>query len=151
MLDVLRGVDLFAGMTPEGVTRLEHQGRYVSFPAGTQLLRQGDVGDFMFILVKGRVRVDRAIPTLLRQPLVLAYLGPGHVVGEMGILDSAPRTATVTAVEDTEALELGAETLSTTLSEFPSVAAAFLRLLSTRFRATVERYESGWIPRAALS
>jgi CRP-like cAMP-binding protein len=68
----------------------------------------------------------------------LAELGPNDVVGEMGLLDNAPRSATVAALEDTETLEIHATVMALVLMDYPQVAAALLRTLSRRLRSADE-------------
>ena len=140
MLDVLAEVSLFAALPPTGLTRLAQQGKTRHFPAGSRLMHQGDVSVSMYIIVEGRVRVERSHPALLG-PVLLAELGPGEVVGEIGVLDGEPRTATVTAVKDTETLELDAATLELTILAYPEVGTALLRVLSRRLRSTDELVE----------
>ena len=140
MLDVLSQVSLFAPLPPTGLTRLAQQGKTRRFPASSHLMHQGDVGDSMYIIVEGRVRVERSHPALL-EPVLLAELGPGEVVGEVGLLDGEPRTATVTAITDTETLELDATILEQTVLDYPEVGAALLRLLSRRLRSTDQLIE----------
>ena len=140
MEDLLTQVDLFAPLPPTGLTRLAQQGKARHFPAGSRLMHQGNVGDSLYIIVEGQVSVERSHPALL-EPVQLAELGPGEVVGEMGLLDREPRTATVTAVKDTEALELDADTLEQTILEYPEVGTALLRVLSHRLRNTDELVE----------
>lgn len=78
------------------------------FAAGAVLIRQGDISDCIHVIISGRVRVERSHPNET-DPLLLAELGPGEVVGEIGIATGAPRSATVIAIEDTETVELRAE------------------------------------------
>ncbi len=77
------------------------------FPAGTVLMRQEGVGDCMHVIVSGRVRVEREEPDI-KGPILLSELGPGDVVGEIGVVMGSGRTATVTAIEDTETVEFRA-------------------------------------------
>ena len=77
------------------------------FEAGSVLMRQGDDSDCMHVIVSGQVRVEREEPRL-GNPILLAELGPGEIVGELGVVLGAPRSATVTALEDTETMKLRA-------------------------------------------
>ena len=77
------------------------------FEAGSVLMRQGDISDCMHVIISGRVRVEREEPNI-EDPILLAELGPGEIVGEMGVVLGAPRSATVTAMEDIETMELQA-------------------------------------------
>lgn len=141
MQDLLPRSEVFDGIPSEGVTQLLGESRRRTFRAGSQLIRQGDVGDAMFVILHGRVRVERSHPSLT-VPLVLAELGRGEIVGEMGILDSNPRAATVTAVEQTEALEVTAEALGRLLAHYPVASRRILELLTRRLRSTNDLLEA---------
>ncbi len=140
MRETLGELRLFQSLPLDGLTRLAEQGRPRRFPVGSQLLRQGEHGDSLFIIVQGRVRVERSHPHLLR-PVLLAELGPGEVVGEIGVLDGEPRTATVTALKETDTIELGTPALTQTIVDHPEVGAALLRVLSRRLRTADELLE----------
>jgi CRP-like cAMP-binding protein len=131
---------LVRDLPPQAQRRLAMLARHHSFPAGTTLLRQGDESDCLFVLLGGRVRVEVRHPRL-GTPIVLADLGPGEVVGEMGVLDTRPRSATVVALEDTEAVSLQHAAVSLVLLQFPQAGATLLRTLSRRLRALDERVE----------
>ena len=107
------------------------------FPAGGTLMRQDEPSDVMHIILVGRVQVERSHPALT-EPTVLAQLGPGETVGEMGVLDNEPRTATVVALETTTTLELSATDLIEALLMHPHLAMTLLRSLSARIRSTDE-------------
>jgi len=119
---------------------LAEQGQPRTVRAGSQLMQQGDVGDSMYVIVKGRVRVERDHPQLT-EPLVLAELGPGEVVGEMGLLDGEPRSASVTAIEETETVELSGTALAQMMLRFPEVSTRLLRTLSRHLQSTDELIE----------
>jgi len=80
-------------------------------------MRQGEPSDLMYVIVQG-------------QAIRVAELGPGETVGEMGLLDRDPRTATVVALEDTSAIELTADTLAGIMLQIPEVARSLLHILS---------------------
>ena len=123
-----------------GLARLAEQGRPRRFPPSSQLMRQGEMSESLHILLQGSVRVERAHPQILR-PVVLAELGPGEVVSEMGVLDREPRSATVTALTAVETLELDAPTLAQVILDHPEAATALLRILSRRLRDMGELLE----------
>src|SRR5437870_13749 len=125
------------GIPTAALAVLEERSGKRAFKAGSQLMRQGDVSDFMYVVVKGLIRVERTHPQVL-EPVVLTELGPGEVVGEMGLLDGEPRSATVIAVEDTETVELSAGALAQLVLDFPEVSTALLTSLSRRLRSTDE-------------
>jgi len=137
--DVLERVELFRPIPHDGLRRLADRGVLRRFTPGQTLMRQGETSQTMYVILSGAVRVDRSLPD--ERSVNLAELGPGDVVGEMGLLDRAPRSATVTAVEDTETLEIHATLLAVVLIENPAVSAALLRILSRRLRSADELVE----------
>ena len=87
------------------------------------------------IITRWRRYLQRQQPGL-EVPLVLAELGPGEVVGEMGVLDGGLRTASVTALEDVEALEVSYAAVALTLLQYPQAVTVLVRTLTQRLRAT---------------
>jgi CRP-like cAMP-binding protein len=97
------------------------------FVAGTDLIVEGAVEDWMFVLIDGSVRVsssDRVVD-----------LGAGQVVGELAVLESEPRTATVTAVTDVHAFRLSKADFDEALRTRPEIAAGVIAELARRLRA----------------
>lgn len=137
MAVTLDSVGLFKGTSPEARRTLSERGRLRTFEAGEVLMRQGDEADAMYVILSGRVRVDREA-TGQPAPAILAELGANDVVGEIGVLDGGARTATVTALERTRTLELHRTLLSVVLLQSPDVAGELLRTLSRRLRSTDE-------------
>ena len=133
-MTMLAAVDVFQDFTPEGLERLAAQGQLRRFRAGEPLARQGEVRDVMYVVVRGRVRRERAHPAL-SEPTEVLELGPGESVGELGVLDLLPWPETVTAVEDTDALELSAVLLAETMLLYPVPAAGLLSSLSRSVRS----------------
>lgn len=129
-------VGLFRSVTPEARRTLSERGRPETFEPGDVLMRQGAEADAMYVILEGRVRVERTLTD--DPPAVLAELGPNEVVGEVGVLDGGARTATVTAIERTETLRLHRTPLAVVLIQFPDVATELLRTLSSRLRSTDE-------------
>ncbi len=73
--------------------------------------------------------------------LGLALLGPGEIVGEIGLFDEGPRTATVRALTEVTVLELEAPIVAQTILGVPDVGTALLRVLSQRLRSPDELAE----------
>ena len=132
MTTPLARVALFKELPEPGLQTLAGRGRPRHFATGDVIMRQGDASDALHVIVRGRVRVERSQPN--ERPLVLADLGVGDVIGEMGLLDNAPRSATVTALEHTETIEIHATVMALVVMQYPQVAAALLRTLSRRLR-----------------
>ena len=132
----LDGVALFKELPEPGLQMLAERGRPRHFATGEVIMRQGDASDALYVITSGRVRVERDQAT--ETPLVLAELEPGDVIGEMGLLDGGPRSATVTAIEDTETLEIHATVLAVVVMQYPQITTALLRTLSRRLRSADE-------------
>lgn len=136
MTSPLARVALFKELPEPGLQMLAERGRPKQFAKGAVIMRQGDASDALHVITHGRVRVER--DQAGDTPLVLAELGVGDVVGEMGLLDNSPRSATVTTLEDTGTLEIHATVMALVVMQFPQVAAALLRTLSRRLRSADE-------------
>jgi CRP/FNR family transcriptional regulator, cyclic AMP receptor protein len=132
MTSPLARVALFKELPEPGLQMLGERGRPKHFATGDVIMRQGDASDALHVITRGRVRVERGLPG--ETPLVLAELAAGDVIGEMGLLDNAPRSATVTALEHTQTLEIHATVMALVVVQHPQVAAALLRTLSRRLR-----------------
>jgi CRP/FNR family transcriptional regulator, cyclic AMP receptor protein len=122
-------------LTLDGLARLAALGDRRVFAEGEELMRQGDVADSLFVILEGQVRVVREHPHL-STPITLAALGAGEVVGEMGLLDGEPRSATVTALEETVAMRVPEHALRLCVARHPDVYGSLLKVLSKRLRST---------------
>lgn len=143
--ELLRKVPMFRSVSTDALSRLAERGQLRTFAPGTALVRQGDPGAAMYVLASGRVQVERAHPALLA-PMPLAELGPGEVIGELEVLDGAPRAASVIALDHVEAMEVSADALADTMAHFPDVAAALLQAVTRRLRNTDELLDQRGTP-----
>jgi hypothetical protein len=98
-LPLLQAIAMFAPLTPATVESLARALVPVEFLAGDVVLREGEESDRFYVVESGRVEVTQA-GELLRQE------GAGDFFGEIGLLRDVPRTATITAIEDTRLLAL---------------------------------------------
>jgi CRP-like cAMP-binding protein/HEAT repeat protein len=94
------------------------------------IFRIGDLGDSMYIIVDGKVRVHT-------EERLLNYLGESDVFGEMALLDPEPRLASVTAVEPTRLFRLDQSPFYQLMTERPEVATGIIRVLSRHLRKRV--------------
>lgn len=134
MLDVLdralalKAAPLFAPLEPEELLPVAELCSEAVVAAGEPLFTEGDLGDSLYVVVSGRVRVERG-------GRVVAELGPGECVGEMAALDWEPRSATVVAVEETELVRLERDDLLDLLGDHPELVRALAGVLVARIRA----------------
>jgi CRP/FNR family cyclic AMP-dependent transcriptional regulator len=123
----LKAVNIFSTLSGEdlanvGLIALElHRG------PGDEIIREGDVDDSLYVIVAGRVSVVKGTRTL-------AELGEGEVVGELALLDPAPRGATVRALTDVVFLRIDAGPLFQIMQERHEIARAVMRVLARRLR-----------------
>ena len=115
----------------DALPRLRKKGEQAFFPSGTRLITQGDEPDFLYLLEDGIVRVERTVAAL-SEPLHLADLGAGDVVGEIGILTGARRNATVTALTDVEAVMVSRRDTLTALLDVPGLPTMLFRIVRQR-------------------
>jgi CRP-like cAMP-binding protein len=141
-LSALDGVPMFTGLAPEQLDALEARMRERSVPAGTEIVSQGEPGDAVFFLVEGSVKVSRRQPN--GTEVILAVLGPGEVLGEMGVIGGGDsgRWASVAALEDSCVLWLDGEAFRGLLEEMPSVRSGLIELLCRRLRLADSRLET---------
>jgi CRP/FNR family transcriptional regulator, cyclic AMP receptor protein len=116
---------------------LEAIARRESADRGDVLLSRGEAADRVIVLERGRVKVS--IATASGREAVLTFRGPGALLGDQSLVDAAPRSATVTAVEPVEVLVVAASAFRAYLGSHPAVALAMLATLSTRLREADRR------------
>lgn len=126
-LDLLHGIPLFAGLDRRHLERLGMLTEEVDVPAGKVVIRQGDLGDDLMIVVSGQVGVDR-------DGARVNQLGPGDFFGEIALIERGPRTATVTTEAPTRLLVVNHRDFHALMEEFPEVAAQVLLTLAHRIR-----------------
>ncbi len=131
---LLREVPIFADLSPEDLQQVAEIADEQWFPDTTTIFHQGDEGNMMFIIVNGQVQVVRSVNG---KDQVLAQRGPGEFVGEMAIIESAPRSATLLTQGEVRMLAIEGDTFKQILRERPEVSLAVLRSFSRRLREMV--------------
>src|SRR5215210_480641 len=104
VLNILSAASLFDAIPSEGLAVLARQGSRRSFQASYQLMRPGETSHSLHIILTGRVRLERSHPALVA-PITIDELGPGEIVGDLGVLDTEPHADIVTAIAQTETIE----------------------------------------------
>ena len=103
---------------------------------GDVLFNEGDQGDKLYVIVEGKIKLGRT--SIDGRENLLAILGPGEMFGELSLFDPGPRTATATAIAETQILGLSNEQLQQFISGRPYVAGTLLAALARRLRRTNE-------------
>ena len=103
---------------------------------GDVLFNEGDQGDKLYVIVEGKIKLGRTSSD--GRENLLAILGPGEMFGELSLFDPGPRTATATAIAETQILGLSNEQLQQFITSRPYVAGTLLAALARRLRRTNE-------------
>ena len=123
----LRSVSIFDALEPEDLVRLARASTQVWFTQGEVLCREGAVGDEVFAVLAGEVAAVRRIGEADR---IVATQGEGSCIGELSVLDSAPREATMVAASiAVRALRLDGRSFREAMNASPAVADGIIRLL----------------------
>ncbi len=131
-LQVLRRSGLCRGLNAAHINLIAEAVRPITVAVGEVVCRQGEEGDTMYVLVRGRAMV---VVERDGEPYrLLDYLGRGEHFGEMAVLTDGQRTATVSALVDTDLLELDREQFDRLLNTVPGLAANLSRALGFRLR-----------------
>ena len=129
----LAQVPLFSGITTESMMRLADVAGEQEFAAGSFIVRQGQVGSGLYVILAGSVRV-------LRGSDELARLGQNEFFGELSVIDQQPRLASVQAETDVRCLGLASWDLLALLERDPQLALNMIRGLVARLRSSGEHH-----------
>ncbi|MGZ8702698.1 MAG: HEAT repeat domain-containing protein, partial [Gaiellaceae bacterium] len=128
----LRRVPLFAGLSPQELQPIAEVAEEYVFPEGETLATRGEFGDTLYVIVGGEVQVWGA------DGQELAVRGPGDFLGEMAVILSTPRSASLVAKSDARVLELRKPAFEAILRERPETALAMMRVLCERLARSAE-------------
>jgi diguanylate cyclase (GGDEF)-like protein len=142
--ELLARVPLFHELESPELERVATKTQRESYVAGQDIVRIGEAGHSLYVVVEGRVTV--LFPSRSTD-VELARLGPGEFFGEMAILNEKPRSATVRAMTDVRVLVLDMDDFTRVLEDTPAMALKLLSALSVRIRNTDEQV-SGLTERA---
>jgi CRP-like cAMP-binding protein len=129
----LAKVPLFDGVSAESMARLVASTSEQDFAAGDFMLRQGQIGSGLFVILAGSARV-------LRGSDEVARLGPGDFVGELSVIDQIPRLASVQAAEPTRCLALASWELLGLLEHDSTLSLNLIRGLAARLRGSADHH-----------
>lgn len=125
-------ISLFAGLPPGDLETLSRCVREKRYRKGETLFHLDDPGTALFLIRSGRVKVSLANRD--GKEIILRILSPGEFVGEMALLDGQPRSATVTAMENTEVSLLERSDFVRFIRQHPEAALKMLSVMSWRIR-----------------
>lgn len=129
----LKRVPLFTDLPEEDLQRLSEVIEKVRLTAGDELFRQGSNGDRAYVIQEGEIEI---LKESQGRNVLLAVRKEGEVIGEMSLLQEAPRMASARAKKESVLLALGQEHLDELLDMSPSAARALLHTITARLSAT---------------
>lgn len=118
-IDILSGVDLFAGLSRDQLRLLAFGAEHRFLRADEFLFRAEARADAGFVIVSGKVRLTREFR---REPRVLAEAGPGDLLGELALITETRRGASAVTTSECEVIRITRPLFRRMLQEFPEIA-----------------------------
>jgi CRP/FNR family cyclic AMP-dependent transcriptional regulator len=138
----LRASDLFENQPEEVLKAVLVQGQLQEYGPGEVVFRQGDEGDRLYIVKSGALEV-LASPTDVAEPIPVAYLGPGEVLGELALLTGSPRSASARVPERAELFTVDKPVFLDLMKTLPAFARNLCLVLAKRLEATTLKMPRG--------
>ena len=129
---LLRKMELFETLSVNELSAVASVTEDVVLSPQEQIIEEGEVGESMFLIVSGRVKVHKKADAGC--DVDLATMGPGEYFGEMALFEGETRSASVSAVEETHLMALHKREFSETVREYPQVALQICKEMSRRLR-----------------
>ncbi len=140
-LSVLSNLTLFEGLAEADLRRLNEQLLHrKTFPAGTNIITVAQPGEVVYIMLHGSVKIY--VDQLDGSEVILAFLGPGDTFGEMGMIGSSGRSASVLTLEECVCLGMDRAAFLQTLRTNNQLSYNLVRLLSRRLRLANEQIQA---------
>ena len=136
LAELLADVSLFSRCTKRERQAVARHAQIAELPSGTDLVREGEPGDALFVILEGEAVVDG-------QGVELNRVGPGAYFGELAILDGEPRSATVVAATNVKVAVIGIRMFRTLLRELPDLAEQLLVGLAGELREARRAHGEG--------
>lgn len=137
---ILAKVALFEGLNAKQWVRLNEYLYGRIFPAGTNIITAEQPGEVVYVILRGAVKIYQDLADGTR--VILALLGPGDIVGEMSLIDSAGRSANVITLEESHLLWMERRAFQHCLETIPEMNANLVKILSRRVRLANEQIQA---------
>ncbi|MCU0302532.1 MAG: Crp/Fnr family transcriptional regulator [Thermoanaerobaculales bacterium] len=138
--ELLSSVELFAELNDSELDELTGLAQVRKLEKDTTIFHAGDPADAVFVIASGRVKV--VITSSDGKEFILTVLGPGQVFGEMALLESAPRSASVVTLSAVEVLAMSRADFQRLLDSSPRISQRLMAILSRRLRRANAKMES---------
>jgi len=131
---------LFGELDPPDLAALQASLRRRVFDAGATVCQRGDAADEVYLVQSGQLRIS--VGSMEGREVAFRVVGPGEMVGELGVLDGGHRSADLTTLRSTVLLALSRSALQNLMASRPKMAANVIRFLCRRLRETSEQLET---------
>jgi len=128
-LGMISRVPLFSGLNGKHLRSISDKGRRVSFGPGEKIVRKGEPGDGLYLILEGDVEVRSG-------NRVLATIGKNNFFGEIALLDKKPRSADIVAMSPTTCFLITANSFERAIQKEPKIVFGIMKELSRRLRGT---------------
>ena len=137
--NILSDIQLFEGLTPAQLDWVSHRAHRRVFPTGRNVMIVEQPGEAVYIILHGTVKVYTEQGG---RDAILSILGTGDLIGEMSLIDSVGRSASVVTLEDSLMLWMDKVTFNYILDNFPPIARNLVKILSARVRLSDQMIQS---------
>ncbi|HNX00788.1 MAG TPA: cyclic nucleotide-binding domain-containing protein [Candidatus Cloacimonadota bacterium] len=140
LLDTLKRIDIFAGLSDEELTQVANRFDRLEVAANEAVISEGTPGDFFYIIISGEVTINKVIPDPDSTQAPLTVMGPNEFFGEMALIDEFPRSASAIANQDSVLIRIGKDSFIDLCTSYPKLLFNLIRTLSFRLRETNTRF-----------
>ena len=137
--NILSDIQLFEGLTPAQLDWVSHRAHRRVFPTGKNVMLVEQPGEAVYVILHGTLKVYTEQGG---RDAILSILGGGDLLGEMSLIDSVGRSASVVTLEDSLMLWMDKVTFNYILDNFPPIARNLVKILSARVRLSDQMIQS---------
>ncbi len=136
----LKGIELFEGLSVGEFAAVASVTEEIVYPAGEFVIKEGDTGETMYMIVSGEVSVVKGLGE--DQEIELARIGTGDYFGEMALVDDVVRSASVRTEKESRLLVLHKQEFKEIVREYPQIALQICKVLSASIRNLHEKVKT---------
>ncbi len=137
---LLKDLELFSELSDRELQDVAALAQVRKLETETTVFHEGDPADSIFVVVNGRVKIVTTSSD--GKEFILSVLGAGQVFGEMGLLEEAPRSASVSTITEVELLVIKHDDFDNLLTDKPGISRKLMAILSRRLRRANSKMES---------
>jgi CRP/FNR family cyclic AMP-dependent transcriptional regulator len=137
---LLKDLELFSELSERELQDVAALAQVQKLDTDTTVFHEGDPADSIFVVVNGRVKI--VTTSTDGKEFILSVLGAGQIFGEMGLLEEAPRSASVSTITDVELLVIKHDDFDHLLKTSPGISRKLMAILSRRLRRANSKMES---------